>query len=69
MNGGCPCGHRMEMCHRVNATRWCPASDPESESNRARGLLFRLLLDHNCETDSDPELWEQVRAFVNGEPA
>ncbi len=67
---GCSCGHRLEMFHRVNASRWCGVETPNEV---LRAALIRCAeLSGADMTDGVPdwpslEVWavrcvEQLRA-------
>ena len=43
-DGPCPCGHRMGMCHRAAAARWCPP-DPRLDEAVAERDKYREALE------------------------
>ena len=54
--GPCPCGHRMAMCHRANAARYCPPSEGLAAVVEQRDELARALrkMADNAEWGSHP---------------
>jgi hypothetical protein len=58
---GCSCGHRLPMCHRVNAAKWCGEPQPVEVYRQA---LIRCAELAGADLSDGLPTWPSLEAFA-----